>query len=142
VRARRLLHRSIAVLCHNGAGEVFVHRRTDTKDVFPAMYDMFVAGMVLTGESYAQAAERELHEELGIQGVEPRFLFKHLYRGRDNPNWSAVFEITWDRGIAPLRDEIAWGAFMARDELARRLDQWPFVPDGLEIYRRYLKTQT
>lgn len=37
IRARNLLHRGVAILCRNSRGEIYVHRRTDTKDVFPGM---------------------------------------------------------------------------------------------------------
>jgi 8-oxo-dGTP pyrophosphatase MutT (NUDIX family) len=138
VRRRRLLHRFAAVLCRDPTGRVYVHRRTDDKDVYPGMYDMFVGGVVGAGETYAAAAARELSEELGIVGPAPRFLFRHRYRGAENPSWSEVFEVTWDGPVRLQRSEIAWGAFLAEDELLARLDHWPFVPDGLEAYRRLL----
>jgi 8-oxo-dGTP pyrophosphatase MutT (NUDIX family) len=138
VRARRLLHRFAAVLCRDPAGRVYVHRRVDDKDVYPGMYDMFAGGVLAAGESYRQAAARELAEELGVVGPRLRFLFKHRYRGAENPSWSALFEVTWDGPVRPQASEIAWGAFLEGDELLARLEEWPFVPDGLEVYRRYL----
>src|SRR5439155_22041790 len=59
VRQRNLLHREVAAIVRNGRGEIYVHRRTDTKDLVPGMYDMFVAGMVTSGESYEEAIRRE-----------------------------------------------------------------------------------
>lgn len=44
------------------------------------MYDMFVAGVVTSGESYDDAIRWELAEELGIEGAEPAFLIKSRYR--------------------------------------------------------------
>lgn len=114
-----------------------MHRRTPTKDVFPSLYDMFVAGMVIAGESYRECVLRELEEELGISNVEPVFLFKHLYLKPDNPSWTALFRTTWDGPITPQPDEIEWGAFMTFDELNRRTREWEFTPDGLEVFRRY-----
>jgi 8-oxo-dGTP pyrophosphatase MutT (NUDIX family) len=138
VRRDKLLHRGVGVLCRNPAGEIYVHRRTKSKDVFPGMYDMFAGGVVEAGETYESAARRELAEELGIEGPAPRLLFKHLYTGADNPSWYAVFEVVWDGPIRHQAEEVAWGAFMPEDELVGRLDEWPFVPDGLEAFRRYL----
>src|SRR5919106_574940 len=80
-----------------------------------------------------QATRRELAEELGVVGPEPRFLFRHRYRGQENPSWSALFEVTWDGPVRPQASEIAWGAYLSLDELAARLERWPFCPDGLEI---------
>ncbi len=88
VRARNLLHREVGAIVRNRRGEIYVHRRVDTKNVFPGMYDMFVAGIVTSGESYDGAIRRELAEELGIEGVEPAFLFKSRYRDADINWWT------------------------------------------------------
>ncbi|HYT26365.1 MAG TPA: NUDIX domain-containing protein [Actinomycetota bacterium] len=137
VRRDKLLHRGVGVLCRNSAGEIYVHRRTDTKDVFPGMYDMLAGGVVSAGETYEATARREIAEELGIVGPEPRLLFKHRYTGADNPSWIAIFEVVWDGPIRHQAEEIAWGAFLTPDELLRKLDEWPFVPDSLEGFRLY-----
>jgi 8-oxo-dGTP pyrophosphatase MutT (NUDIX family) len=137
VRRRRLLHRFSAVLCRDSAGRLYVHRRTDDKDVYPGMYDMTAGGVLGAGETYLEAARRELAEELGVVGPEPRLVFHHRYRGQENPSWSALFEVTWDGPVRPQASEIAWGAFLTLDELADRLERWPFCPDALEVYRRW-----
>jgi 8-oxo-dGTP pyrophosphatase MutT (NUDIX family) len=137
VRRRRLLHRFAAVLCRDPAGRLYVHRRTDDKDVYPGMYDMTAGGVLGTGERYLDAARRELAEELGVAGPELRFLFKHRYRGPENPSWSALYEVTWDGPVTPQASEIAWGAFLSLDELDVRLATWPFCPDAAETYRRW-----
>ncbi|MGH8970008.1 MAG: NUDIX domain-containing protein, partial [Actinomycetes bacterium] len=69
MRRDNLPHIVVAVLVRDPAGRVYVHRRTDTKDVFPGMHDAFVAGCVLFGESPEPAAARELAEELGVREV-------------------------------------------------------------------------
>jgi 8-oxo-dGTP pyrophosphatase MutT (NUDIX family) len=132
-----LLHRGVAVLCTNSAGDIYVHRRTATKDVFPSMYDMFIAGMVSEGESYRDCAVRELAEEVGVSGPEPDYLFKHLYLKPDNPSWVAVFRVVWDGPIVTQAAEIVWGSFVSAAELDSRLDEWAFVPDGREAYSAY-----
>ena len=137
VRRRRLLHRFSSVLCWDPSGRLYVHRRTDDKDVYPGRYDMTAGGVLAAGETYLEAARRELAEELGVVGPEPRFLFRHRYRGRENPSWSALYEVTWDGPVQTQANEIAWGAFLTLDELAARLRDWPFCPDSLEIFRRW-----
>ena len=90
VRRRRLLHRFSSVFCRDPAGRLYVHRRTDDKDVYPGMYDMTAGGVLAAGETYLEAARRELAEELGVAGPEPRYLFHHRYHGQENPSWSAA----------------------------------------------------
>lgn len=97
IRARNLLHREVAAIVRNPVGEIYVHRRADTKDVFPGMYDMFVAGVVTSGESYDDAVRRELTEELGVRGVEPALLFKSRYHHADINWWTCCYEVIWDR---------------------------------------------
>ncbi len=140
VRTQNLLHRGVGILCTNSAGEIYVHRRTQSKDVFPGMYDMFVGGVVTSGETYEAAAAREIDEELGIAGVEPRFLFRHLYWGAHNRSWVAVYSAVWDGKIRHQASEVDWGAYFTLDELMKRIEEWPFVPDGLEIFAHYLQS--
>ena len=45
---------------------IYVHRRTDTKRIFPSLYDMFIGGVSLSGEESIVTAAREVAEELGL----------------------------------------------------------------------------
>lgn len=137
VRARRLLHRGIVVMVTNSAGAVYVHRRSDAKDIFPGMHSMFVGGMVAAGDGYDETARRELHEELGITGVRPTSVAKHLVQTPENPHWAAVYETTWDGPIRHQEGEVAWGAFMTPAEVVRRAEEWRFTPDALEIWNLF-----
>lgn len=57
VRARNLLHRCAEIVVRSGAGEIWVHRRTDTKDVYPGLYDMVVGGVLASGEPWEPQPE-------------------------------------------------------------------------------------
>jgi isopentenyldiphosphate isomerase len=139
VYARGLLHRCVFVFVRDAQDRVFVHRRTATKLAFPSQYDMFVGGVVGTGESYATAALREAEEELGVSGLPaPTPLFTFLYRDPQSGNgwWSAVHEVRWDGPVRPQAEEVAWHAFLPEEELLSVLDAWTWVPDGVAAYRR------
>jgi isopentenyldiphosphate isomerase len=84
IREEPLLHRVASVLVFRSDGRLLVHRRTDTKDVFPGAFDCFVSGVVAAGERYEQARDRELAEEMGIVGVEAIELFRHRHEGPDD----------------------------------------------------------
>ncbi|MGY5054682.1 NUDIX hydrolase [Streptomyces sp. 900105755] len=136
--ARGLRHRCVFIQARDAAGRVFVHRRTPTKLVFPSLYDMFVGGVVGAGESYDDAALREAEEELGVSGLpRPAFLFKFLYDdGAGQSWWSAVYEVRCELPVRPQVEEVAWHGFLTEEELASRLGEWEWVPDGLAAWGR------
>jgi isopentenyldiphosphate isomerase len=136
VRRRQLLHRCTYVLLRNMAGEILVHRRTDSKDVFPGAYDMFAGGVCAAGESYDDCARREVAEEFGVVGADLRFLFAHRYRGVGGQAWGAVYEARWDRPVQPQASEVAWHAWVGPEPLAHMLAELPFCQDSLEIFAR------
>jgi len=141
VRHKNLLHRGIAVLVRNSQGQVYVHQRTSTKDVFPAMFDMFVGGVVGSGEDYLEAARREAQEELGVENTQLEFLFDYLYQGPLNYSWVRCYRVTWDGPIRHQPEEVQWGEWMDEGDLDEWVGRVPVVPDGLEVfyaYRRHL----
>ncbi|HEY0475545.1 MAG TPA: NUDIX domain-containing protein, partial [Kribbella sp.] len=70
VRRDNLHHGATGVLVRNSAGDIYVHRRTPTKDVYPGRYDFMAGGVIGAGEDPYDAVVRELAEELGITGAD------------------------------------------------------------------------
>ena len=66
-----LKHRAAHILVYNGRGEVFLQKRSRTKDTFPGAWDSSASGHVDCGEDYDACALRELGEELGLQPAQP-----------------------------------------------------------------------
>jgi isopentenyldiphosphate isomerase len=141
MRAENLLHRTVAILCLDPAGRIYVHRRTQHKDVFPGLYDAFVGGVVESGESYAVSARREIGEELGIVGPTPELLFMHRYEDEHSRSHTAVFRVTWDGPIRHQPSEVEWGRYCDLEEIVENRHGWRFVPDGWEFFERYLALQ-
>ncbi|RLJ06897.1 MAG: hydrolase [Candidatus Aenigmatarchaeota archaeon] len=48
-------------------GKILLQKRSERKDIFPGRFDVSCAGHVKSGETYEEAAIRELKEELGIE---------------------------------------------------------------------------
>jgi isopentenyldiphosphate isomerase len=138
MRAQNLLHRVAAVLCFDPSGRIYVHRRTDSKDVYPGLYDMFCAGAVTAGESYDETALREIGEELGIVGPTPSFMFKFRYADAFSRSHTAVYRVTWAGPIRHQASEVAWGTFCTLDEIVENKPGWRFVPDGFAAFERFL----
>ncbi len=137
MRARRLLHRSTYILVFNSRGEVYVQKRTLTKDVFPGYYDPAAGGVVLAGESYLDGARRELEEEMGIRDAPLRSLFEFFHADADSRVWGAAYRCVYDGAVTLQEEEVESGAFMAVDQVFDAAATAPFTPDGLYVLRRY-----
>jgi isopentenyldiphosphate isomerase len=138
VRRQNLRHRSVYVLVFNSTGQLFVHRRTLSKDVFPGHWDVAVGGVVNAGESYDEGARRELQEELGVADLPLRRLFPLRYDDTHNRVAGVVYSCTSDGPFHLQASEIAEGGWMDLDVLLDRTQHDPFCPDSLEALRLYL----
>ncbi|MFG1959209.1 NUDIX hydrolase [Nonomuraea sp. NPDC049028] len=133
------LHRIAVTICRDREGRILVLRRARTLSRFPGHYDVLVGGAVDVGESYEEAAVRELAEELGVR-VRVRFLFKFLCREGISPIWFGVHEAVVTEVLVPDSGEIDWLDWLTVSELLEVVDQWSFVPGGREALRRYLRS--
>lgn len=141
VRAENLHHAATGVVVRDSLGRVYVHRRTDTKDVYPGLYDFAAGGCVLAGEEPHDAAVREAAEELGVTGVglEPVRVAEYAdahtrYRG-------FCYVTTYDGPIRWQPEEVAWGEWVSPERLVEMLDSpdWGFVPDSLALLGDWMR---
>ena len=129
VRARNLRHAATAVVVQNPRGEVYVHRRTDTKDVFPGMYDFAAGGVLQAGEEPYAAAVREAEEELGVTGVELTPIGEADYADDHTSYHAFCFTCVYDGPITWQPEEVVWGEWVSLERLQEMLRTLPFVPD-------------
>ena len=131
-------HRSTYILVFNSRGDLFVQKRTMTKDIYPGYHDPCTGGVVLHGESYELSAIRELEEELGVRGVPltPHFDFSH----EDDLGrvWGRVFSCVYDGNMILQAEEVESGEFLSIDTILQRAQTDPYTPDSILALRRYL----
>lgn len=60
-------HRIVRIMVEDDRGRVLLQKRSANMDLYPNCWDHSAAGHVDEGETYEQAAARELQEELGIE---------------------------------------------------------------------------
>jgi 8-oxo-dGTP pyrophosphatase MutT (NUDIX family) len=138
MRAKNLPHRSTYIFVFNSRGELYVQKRTMTKDVYPGYYDPVTGGVVLSGESYEQGAVRELEEEMGIRGVLLTRLFDFHFENERIRVWGGAFSCVYDGPLFLQAEEVEDVILMTPEEVLRRAATERFTPDGLYVVRRYL----
>ncbi|WP_432079685.1 NUDIX domain-containing protein [Streptomyces sp. YPW6] len=131
------LHRVGVVVCRDRRGRFLVHRRAEHLSRFPGHYELGVGGAAGVGESYEQAAARELSEELGVRAT-TCLRFKFLNRDGLSPHWLAVCDAVVPEIVAPDPEEVAWHGWLTESELRRALQQRTFTPDSQAVFDRYL----
>ncbi|MFD3972432.1 NUDIX domain-containing protein [Streptomyces cyaneofuscatus] len=136
------LHRVAVTVCRDERGRILVHRRSGQVSRFPGLYEVEVGGAANVGESYEQAAARELAEELGMRAL-PRLLFTFINRIGLSPHWLGVHEAVVPDAVVqdtvvPDPDEVAWHGWLTEPELGSALLEWRFTPDSHAVFSRYL----
>jgi isopentenyl-diphosphate Delta-isomerase len=61
-----LKHRAVHIIVTNSNGDVFLQKRSMSKDSSPGLWDTSAAGHLDTGEDYDSCSIRELREEIGL----------------------------------------------------------------------------
>jgi isopentenyldiphosphate isomerase len=136
MRQQRLIHRASYILVFNTAGELYIQKRSRTKDIYPGYWDLAAGGVILEGESYEEGAKRELREELGISGAKLRPLFDQYYEDADNRVWGRIFACTSNGPFALQEEEIDGGRFIALGEIEQLNQVEPVTPDGMLLLGR------
>jgi isopentenyl-diphosphate delta-isomerase type 1 len=137
IHRRAWRHRAVHIVVYNSRGQVLLQRRGLLKDTYPGYWDVSVGGHVGAGESYGDAAAREIREELGIEASLTRLekipacaqtgwefveLFSCLHEGPFSPPPEEISELQW----------IDAGEVLHRAALDRN---WPIARSGVNSIR-------
>jgi 16S rRNA (adenine1518-N6/adenine1519-N6)-dimethyltransferase len=121
VHLQKLRHRAVHVGVFDGAGRLWLQKRAAGKDTYPGWWDLSATGHVDPGETYEDAARRELREELGID-AEPAAIVKLPASERSGWEFHALFWVRWDDPIADFnREEIAEVRLFSIEEMNRAI---------------------
>jgi len=133
MRAARLLHRSVGIAVVSSDGRLLIHRRSLDKDVWPGWWDIAAGGVVLSGETYDDAARRELAEELGIVDAE----LEHIGSGRFvDDNVAEIcrgYRVEHDGPFAFDDGEVIEARFVSFAELDEMRSTHQFLPDSVAL---------
>jgi len=131
---RGACHIVIHVCVFNAAGEMLIQRRQPFKEGWSGMWDVTCGGSAVAGETSAQAASRELAEEIGLKvSFEDRrpVLTTHFDVGFDD-FYTLVREV--DLSTLTLQpEEVAEVRWADRDEVLSMIEAGTFIPYRAEF---------
>lgn len=130
---RTLTHRSVGILIFDDTGRVLLQQRSATKDLNPLEWSTSAAGHVTKGESYEEAANRELFEELGVR-LPIQFKTKHFFSTDQETERGAIYIAHSNGPFVTHPQEIDHVEFMTRDQVRRGMKTGGIVmtPTALE----------
>lgn len=138
VHRQKLRHRAVHIFVFNRAGELFLQKRSQWKDVHPQRWDSSAAGHLNAGQTYDETAPRELMEELGIDA--PCDLVGQL-SARSETGWEFVhlYRAEHEGPFALNPAEIETGGFFSFAQLSAWIAARPqdFAPGFVECWRLY-----
>lgn len=141
MRAENLPHAATGIIVRRSDGRLLVHRRSATKDLWPAHHDLACGGVLGAGEDPRSGALRELAEEVGIAaapGTELplRPLLTTWYRDHQTQGLVYLFETVWDGEVHFADGEVAQAWWMTPAEVDALLadPRRPVVPDTRTLF--------
>ena len=133
-----LLHRAVHVLVFNARGEVFLQKRSMSKDKSPGLWDSSASGHVDSGEAYDATAVRELREEIGLVVTQPpeRILRLEACVETDG-EFVWVYRCEAEGPFVLHPGEIERGDWFAPEALTRWINQKPqeFAPAFVYLWK-------
>ena len=142
MRAERLRHRAVFIAVVDGMGRLLVHRRSALKDVWPSWCDIAVGGVVGAGETYLEAAHRELAEEVGVTTETLGELDLGESRPYDDDQVSLMarcYVVTSEGPFTFDDGEVVEAWWVHRDGLEDLLLRERFLPDSLALLLPHLE---
>lgn len=141
MRSENLIHRATYAFIKNSCNLFYVQKRSHLKDYCPSYYDPTPGGVVAAGESYAEANQREIEEEMGIPINTPcEHLFTFYYEDNRVKCFGDACEMTYDGVLKLQQEEVESAHMMSMQEIIERFDQGEnFTPDSIYACREYVK---
>jgi isopentenyl-diphosphate Delta-isomerase len=135
-----LRHRAVHVLVFNARGEVFLQKRSMTKDSSPGLWDSSSSGHLDCGEDYDACAVRELREEIGlVVGEGLRRLFKVEACSETGQEFVWLYQCASEGPFTLHPEEIERGEWFTPARVTAWVDERPqdFAPAFVLLWKEF-----
>ena len=131
-----LLHPVVHLHIIDPYDNIFLQKRSATKDLYPGRWDTAVGGHVTYGETLIEALIREAGEELAFVDFNPTLLETYVWNSPNESELVNVFATVTDRDINPDNDEVDEGRWWTRREVAEAIGKGVLTPQFEQEFNR------
>ena len=123
------LHPVVHLHILNRSCELYLQKRSMTKDLLPGYWDTAVGGHVSYGESIIEALFRESGEELGFYDFNPVSLTSYVFESDVERELVNVFAAVGDFELHPDNDEVTEGRYWSFRDIDGHISHSVFTPN-------------
>ena len=132
----RLLHPVVHLHVFNTAGDIYLQKRPEWKDIQPGKWDTAVGGHMDYGETPEEALRREVREELGITDFTPEFIGKYVFDSKRERELVYVNRTIYDGPVRPSTEELDDGRFWTMAEIREAMGKNILTPNFESEFKR------
>lgn len=123
------LHPVVHLHILNRSCELYLQKRSMTKDLLPGYWDTAVGGHVSYGESIMEALYREAGEELGFFDFNPAHLTSYVFESETERELVNVFAAVGNFELHPDNDEVTEGHYWPFPDIEAHISHSVFTPN-------------
>lgn len=138
-RKKNLKTKAAFVVVRNSENQLYISQRSKNKDISPLKWEVGAGGGVKKGETFEDAAIRELKEELGIKSDGLGFLFDFESPGHLHKYKAKIYLFDYDGEIEINREEMEQGKWADKEELLKLKKEGLLCPDTTVCVDKYIE---
>jgi len=142
VHRQKLTHRAVHIFVFNAKGQLYLQKRSLTKDSAPGKWVSSCSGHVDNGEDYDTAAHREMGEELALfESVDFERVFKEPAGEQTGQEFVWVYHCKAEGPFTLDPTEASGGRWVQIDELNEWIQKSPneFARSFSYLWHKYLR---
>lgn len=137
VYQKKLAHRIVHVLVFDSKGKIALQLRSKTKSFCPGCWSTTVGGRVQSGESYEEAAAREMKEEIGVI-LDLEKIADEIYTNNGLKMFQRIYKTKFDGQLSTSDPDIERFEYKSLSEVQDMINNGEkFHPEFMVILKKY-----